>query len=221
MIDDKHRMLFQGPDPVGNPDPPHFSVSPNPDGVADPHLYEAPRSASPSEPPTYDDVMSDLPELENYGYLPDRRRTFYVEPSHMRSRWEDRPAGLDQPPYYGRVFLAHNLHTIPEADEPRASTQSPVTAEPSHFVALAPQPRLGTEATEIMCPACGLWGTTVVRRYPNNRTNALSAWLCTLGWCCCACLCPYYINSCLTTSHFCSMCNTFLGSYYPRAVYYC
>ncbi|KAH8336132.1 hypothetical protein KR074_003768 [Drosophila pseudoananassae] len=213
MAEEKHRMLYQGQDSAQDLSNHHLQIqlltqAPSP--------AQRPLSFSPSEPPTYEDAIAPLQVLESFGYTPDRRRTFYAEPQHIWSRMAE--LAVEETPFSHEVLS--QLQTIPEQDE-EPPPLPPRPAPPVHpgslpdFFALTPQPRLGAEAVAIMCPACGDTIITEVRRTPNSRTNALAGWLCTFGWCCCACVCPYFLNCCRTTSHYCPTCKVFLGSHYP------
>ncbi|KAH8419733.1 hypothetical protein KR009_001991 [Drosophila setifemur] len=203
MADEKHRMLYQGQDPAGNP-----PQSPRP------------LSLSPSEPPTYDDAMAPEQSQPNFGYNSDRRRAIYGEPHHMRCRVEEFSYSMEEV-YFDRQEPP--LNPIQEQEEPENADQPAGEPQPERFpmpkvrdfFAIAPQPKLGPEAVDIMCPACGQNGYTQVRRTHNPRANAWATWLCLMGWCCCACVCPYFFKSCRTTSHYCSACEIYLGSYYP------
>ncbi|XP_017094545.3 uncharacterized protein [Drosophila bipectinata] len=214
MAEEKHRMLYQGQDSSQD-------LSQHP--LQTPLLNPPQRSLSysPSEPPTYEDAIAPPQVLESFGYTPDRRRTFYAEPQHIWSRMAE--LAVEEMPFSEALA---QLQTIPEQDE-EPPALPPRTIPPGHpprlpmpevrdFFALTPQPRLGAQAVDIMCPACGDTIITKVRRTPNSRTNALAGWLCTFGWCCCACVCPYFLNCCRTTSHYCPTCKVFLGAHYPQ-----
>ncbi|XP_001966767.3 cell death-inducing p53-target protein 1 [Drosophila ananassae] len=218
MAEEKHRMLYQGQDPAA--DLPHHPLQSAP-LTQPPSPPQRPLSLSPSEPPTYEDAIAPPQVLENFGYSPDRRRTFFAEPQHIRSRMAELAV---EETHFSREVLPQ-LQTIPEQDEePPALPPRPMPVHPPrlpmpevrNFFALTPQPKLGDAAADIMCPACGERIITEVRRTPNARTNALAGWLCTFGWCCCACVCPYFLNFCRTTSHYCPTCKVFLGSHYPQ-----
>ncbi|XP_033171963.1 lipopolysaccharide-induced tumor necrosis factor-alpha factor homolog [Drosophila mauritiana] len=159
---------------------------------------QRPMSLSPSEPPTYDNAMQKSAIQESLNYSTDRRRTVFAEPQHLRSRVEEMP-----------------LHQM----EDEVSVQSERLAMPPvrNFFILSPQPKLGNQAMDIVCPACGQRGVTRLKRSPNARTNLWAIYLCTFGWCCCACLFPYLWNGCRTTNHYCSVCEIFLGAHYPRS----
>ncbi|EDW45683.1 GM11410 [Drosophila sechellia] len=73
MAEEKHRMLFQDQDPGQD------------------LQKQRPMSLSPSEPPTYDDAMQTSAIQESLNYSTDRRRTFFAEPQHLRSRVEEMP----------------------------------------------------------------------------------------------------------------------------------
>ncbi|XP_032580906.1 LOW QUALITY PROTEIN: uncharacterized protein LOC6617520 [Drosophila sechellia] len=143
MAEEKHRMLFQDQDPGQD------------------LQKQRPMSLSPSEPPTYDDAMQTSAIQESLNYSTDRRRTFFAEPQHLRSRVEEMP-----------------LHQM----EVEVSVQSEGLAMPPvrNFFILSPQPKLGNQAMDIVCPACGQRGVTRLKRSPNARTNLWAIYLCTL-----------------------------------------
>ncbi|XP_065723525.2 lipopolysaccharide-induced tumor necrosis factor-alpha factor homolog isoform X2 [Drosophila suzukii] len=166
---------------------------------------QRPMSLSPSEPPTYDDAMNDAAPsgLASFGYSADRRRTFFAEPQHLRN-------GLEE--------VAH----VEVADGDGPPMQEGLSSPPVRdFFILTPQPKLGKQAMEIVCPACGQRGFTRLKRSSNATTHIWALWLCAFGWCCCACLCPYLWNGCRTTNHYCSACEIFLGAHYPAGCCCC
>ncbi|XP_016979895.1 uncharacterized protein LOC108045179 [Drosophila rhopaloa] len=187
MADNKHQMLYQGQDPGQD------------------LQAQRPLSLTPSEPPTYDDAMAVPSILTNLGYSADRRRTFFPEPQQLR-------LCLEEVPYVEDGYEMPQLEDSPGEEEISRVMTSP---QVRHFFALAPQPKLGSQAVDIVCPACGERGTTRLRRSPHARTNIWALWLCTFGWCCCACFCPYFWNGCRSTNHYCSACEIFLGAQYP------
>ncbi|XP_017030135.1 uncharacterized protein [Drosophila kikkawai] len=208
MEEEKHRMLYQGMDPS--------QASPRP------------ISQSPSEPPTYDDAMATEPPLAHLGFPADRRRTFFAEPQHLRYRLEEMPYLVSEQPQLQVVPELPEeaeLQEEPEMQELPLENPNPERREqrilehpaPVHnFFELTPQPKLGSRALEIMCPACGQQGVTSVRRTAHTRTHVSALLLCTFGWCCCACLWPYLLKGCRITRHYCSVCEIFLGAHYPR-----
>ncbi|XP_053963458.1 lipopolysaccharide-induced tumor necrosis factor-alpha factor homolog [Anastrepha ludens] len=78
--------------------------------------------------------------------------------------------------------------------------------------------KLGPNPCAVSCPVCGANKTTRMVFTPNTRTHICAVILCLAGFCCCACMVPYCMNSCRTGNHYCSQCNTFLGVYNPRRV---
>ncbi|KAH8235315.1 hypothetical protein KR038_010378 [Drosophila bunnanda] len=223
MEEEKHRMLYQGMDPCQTPAEYRFAEQ----ATVDP--ASRPLSLSPSEPPTYDDAMATEPPQAHLGLSADRRRTFFAEPQHLRYRLEDIPYLVIEPP---------QLHVVPEEPELFEEQQEVEVPLESHlarrehrvqpsatvrskfrsfsFFDLTPQPKLGSRALEIMCPACGQQGVTSVRRSPHTRTHVSALLLCTFGWCCCACLWPYLLQGCRITRHYCATCKIFLGAHYPK-----
>ncbi|XP_067632211.1 lipopolysaccharide-induced tumor necrosis factor-alpha factor homolog [Eurosta solidaginis] len=80
--------------------------------------------------------------------------------------------------------------------------------------------KLGPNPCAVTCPVCGACKTTRMVFTPSTRTHVCAGLLCLAGWCCCACLVPYFMDSCRTGNHYCSQCNTFLGVYSPRKAQY-
>ncbi|XP_017073705.1 uncharacterized protein LOC108109639 [Drosophila eugracilis] len=158
-------------------------------------------SLSPSEPPTYDDAMA---TPSSFGDSADRGRTFFAEPQHLRDCLDEMPHLADEDSsQMSGLAVSNQIPSLPSSPPVR------------NFFILTPQPKLGNQAMIIVCPACGQRGLTRLKRSPNSRTNTWALRLCTFGWCCCACLCPYLWNGCRTTNHYCSACEIFLGAHYP------
>ncbi|XP_017479569.1 PREDICTED: lipopolysaccharide-induced tumor necrosis factor-alpha factor homolog [Rhagoletis zephyria] len=97
---------------------------------------------------------------------------------------------------------------------PQQQTQSPTTQVGN----IPTRMKLGPNPCAVICPVCGANKTTRMVFTPNTRTHICAGILCLAGFCCCACLVPYCMNSCRTGNHYCSQCNTFLGVYNPRKV---
>ncbi|XP_017012841.2 lipopolysaccharide-induced tumor necrosis factor-alpha factor homolog [Drosophila takahashii] len=130
---------------------------------------------------------------------------------------KQRPLSLSpsEPPTYDDAMnrLEEEEEVYSQVEE---GSSEELTAPPErNFFIVAPQPKLGSQAMDIVCLACGQRGFTRLKSSPNKRTNIFALWLCILGWCCCACLCPYFWNCCRTTNHYCSACDIFLGAHYP------
>lgn len=204
MAEEKHRMLYQGQDPSqARAEPYQFTVQ-VPVELEIEMERQRPLSLSPSEPPTYDDAMALTPALAHFGYTADRRRTFFAEPQHLRYRLEEMPYLVAEVP---QLQVVPEVPELPEEEEESPSERGreshvqgrrpspPVRREsrlgvPLHFYifyiftdffALTPQPKLGSRAVDIMCPACGQQGVTRLRRSPHSRTHVAALWLCTFG----------------------------------------
>lgn len=180
MAEEKHRMLFQDQDPGQD------------------LQIERPMSLSPSEPPTYYDAMQTFTIQNNLDYSNDRRRTLFAEPQHLRSRVEEMPMPMPMSQMKDEVSvqsegLADNNSIDHRAMPPVRSkcdgnyelnTHSIAYFEivywPDFFI-LSPQPKLGSQAMDIVCPACGQRGVTRLKRSPNARTNLWALCLCTFG----------------------------------------
>ncbi|KRK07006.1 uncharacterized protein Dyak_GE17832, isoform C [Drosophila yakuba] len=94
MAEEKHRMLFQGQDP--SQDLPK----------------QRPMSLSPSEPPTYDDAMQTSAILDSLDHHTGRRRTFFAEPQHLRSKVEEMPMPqIEDEESVQSVGLSEHNHT--------------------------------------------------------------------------------------------------------------
>ncbi|XP_030563177.1 uncharacterized protein LOC115764358 isoform X1 [Drosophila novamexicana] len=160
-----------------------------------------------------------------------RRRTFFAEPLHLRTQLDEphpleaqpaQPLSAERPAVEPQAAPADNANVQAMPQQQQQQQQQSVLVERVRmpqvrsFFALAPQPKLGAKACAMVCPACGQQGRTRLRRMPNTRTHCWALWLCSIGWCCCACLYPYLMNSCRTTSHYCTICKTFLGAHYPK-----
>ncbi|KAH8300890.1 hypothetical protein KR044_002963 [Drosophila immigrans] len=219
MAEEKHRMLYQGQDP-SLPVLRHLALQPR---ASSERTLPVP-SQSPQQPPTYDDAMTKANLRSKHSETScalaqphaDRRRTFFAEPQHLRSRLEVTPQP-EQPANQSATQFQH------EAEVQQAAVSLPQVRIILNsfaclcrgFFALAPQPKLTAKSCSIVCPACGQQGRTRLQRTPNARTHTWALWLCSFGWCCCCCLYPYVMSGCRTTSHYCNACRTFLGAHYP------
>ncbi|KAL7723360.1 hypothetical protein ACLKA6_008561 [Drosophila palustris] len=238
MDEEKHRMLYQGQDP-SQPVLRHLTLSSQ---IRGEDSDETPKTVS-QLPPTYEDVTvikgsllsthrphvsSDmsctLAQLKT-----DRRCTFSAKLMPNQHNYLEQPDAVDVEPTQlmpDNNFNAVVDNQVPPFDgeivEVQPLRQSSILPENDFFpqvrsfFTLAPQPKLGAKSCAIVCPACGQQGLTRLQRTPNTRSHLWALWLCSVGWCCCACLYPYLINSCRTTSHYCSKCKTFLGAYYSK-----
>ncbi|XP_023176435.2 uncharacterized protein LOC111603183 [Drosophila hydei] len=210
MAEEKHRMLYQGQDPSQ----PVCGSQSQRDEVERAERSAAAATAKPQQPPTYDDAMGN--HEPSHASIADRRCTFFAEPQQRRSQLLDEPQQSDEiaaPCPQLRMDIV-KAEARPQQQEPlreRGRMQ-----QVHSFFALAPQPKLGGQACSIVCPACGQKGRTRPRCTPNTRTHCWAFWLCSIGWCCCACLYPYLVDSCRNTNHYCAVCKTFVGSHNPK-----
>ncbi|XP_030387042.1 lipopolysaccharide-induced tumor necrosis factor-alpha factor homolog [Scaptodrosophila lebanonensis] len=122
------------------------------------------------------------------------------------------PRNPSQPP----PVLVVTGQPLPTRTATTTAQQQQHLQEPT-FVHSAPL-HLGPNPCSVICPACGAQKVSRMTHTPNTRTHLGAGLLCLVGWCCCACCVPYCMNSCRTGNHYCSKCNTFLGSYSPRGV---
>ncbi|XP_043586681.1 lipopolysaccharide-induced tumor necrosis factor-alpha factor-like [Bombus pyrosoma] len=68
----------------------------------------------------------------------------------------------------------------------------------------------GPAQQNIICPTCHTNVFTIIEREANMKTHLFALGLCLLGcWCCVPC--PYCMDSCLVTKHYCPSCRTYLG----------
>ncbi|EDW07059.1 uncharacterized protein LOC6584082 [Drosophila mojavensis] len=218
MAEEKHRMLYQGQDPS---QPVWRAQTP----------MEQPREScmEPQQPPTYDDAMGNLNTLRLSAGTPDPtaascqssgadRRCSLSAPALLRSQLleqlDETAAHCSQRPPQEPHMDGGEVSAMPRQQEPRR--ERPRLQQAHNVFALAPQPRLGASSCPIVCPACGREGRTLLRTAPSTRTHCWALWLCSIGWCCCACLYPYLVDSCYNTNHYCTVCKAYLGSHNPK-----
>ncbi|KAH8411284.1 hypothetical protein KR215_001361 [Drosophila sulfurigaster] len=204
MAEEKHRMLYQGQDP-SQPVLRHLALLPR--ACSDGNIPVAPQQL-----PTYDDAVAKASHLPAV----DRRRTFFAEPQHLRSRLELEQQSVNASATQLPYEVVSEVQPAAAVRLPQVRSKLTQLQYLYRFFALAPQPKLAATSCAIVCPACGQQGRTRLQRMPNARTHTWALWLCSFGWCCCCCLYPYVLRGCRTTSHYCNACRTFLGAYYPR-----
>lgn len=104
---------------------------------------------------------------------------------------------------------ARNVITSYQSETSTATTEQTSTTTSSQQGQL----KLGPDPSNVTCPTCGVSKTSRMTHTPNTRTHVSALVLCLIGWCCCACIIPYFMNSCRTGNHYCANCNAFLGTY--------
>ncbi|XP_037954885.1 lipopolysaccharide-induced tumor necrosis factor-alpha factor homolog [Teleopsis dalmanni] len=167
-----------------------------------PHEQRITASASiglPIEaPPSYDMAISSpnwttptAPQVSSIGFQP--HQTYVPNSEAPTSAFVEQPISQQLP----QILLP----------EPQPPQQQQFSTEP---------PKLGPNPCAARCPNCGTYKTTRMCYTPNSRTHLCALLLCLVGWCCCACCVPYCMNSCRTGNHYCTKCNTFLGSFNPH-----
>ncbi|KAL9921146.1 uncharacterized protein ACN427_002309 isoform 2-T2 [Glossina fuscipes fuscipes] len=105
-----------------------------------------------------------------------------------------------------------NAGTSYQSEASTATTEQTSIATPSPQATL----KLGPDPSNVNCPTCGVSKISRMTHTPNSRTHISALILCLIGWCCCACIVPYFMNSCRTGNHYCGNCNAFLGTYTPE-----
>ncbi|XP_047989386.1 lipopolysaccharide-induced tumor necrosis factor-alpha factor homolog isoform X2 [Leguminivora glycinivorella] len=74
------------------------------------------------------------------------------------------------------------------------------------------QQTVGPDLTHTTCRSCHQNIVTRVERKASTRTHIFAGLLCLFGCWCCVC-CPYCMDSCLNTDHYCTNCGAFVGTY--------
>ncbi|XP_023304686.2 lipopolysaccharide-induced tumor necrosis factor-alpha factor homolog [Lucilia cuprina] len=195
-MDQKHAMLYSD---TGN-----ISV--------DQHSSSAAAIGLPIEPPpTYDAATREATPSAPLGWTTNTPDIHY-------------PTSLQYSPHINHhhlpVIVEQSNFPLPvnqQQPQPPLTQQQqqtdgvPITIQPSVNLSS----KLGPNPSTVTCPNCGANKTTRMCYTPNTRTHFSALLLCLVGWCCCACIVPYCMNSCRTGNHYCSKCNAFLGAYHP------
>uniref|UniRef100_A0A1I8P1H1 LITAF domain-containing protein n=1 Tax=Stomoxys calcitrans TaxID=35570 RepID=A0A1I8P1H1_STOCA len=198
-MDQKHAMLYPDPSAMPNDQRSSAAAAIGLPIEAPPSYDMATRAPMPQAPQSNIGWATNGPPISNAPSSSSSRYTDY--PNH--------PHNIDQPRY----------------PSPQSGTnQSTVTARESHettVVTVQPTPttftsQLGPNPSKVTCPACGASKISRICYTPNSRTHLCAFVLCLVGWCCCACVVPYCMNSCRTGNHYCAKCNAFLGTYNPK-----
>ncbi|XP_023172790.1 lipopolysaccharide-induced tumor necrosis factor-alpha factor homolog [Drosophila hydei] len=116
---------------------------------------------------------------------------------------------LAPPTYDQATGTATPALTTGPAPTPAPPLQPPAT---QHTVIVVPNSPFGPEPQDVQCPYCHNYARTRVSYRPNSRTHLIALVLCLLQLYCFVCL-PYCISSCMNTTHYCGMCNRYLGTY--------
>ncbi|GAB1862695.1 LITAF domain-containing protein [Camponotus japonicus] len=104
------------------------------------------------------------------------------------------PPGFAAPPY------------TPYPQPPPPSQPQP-PPQPSVIITAA---AFGPQSQHLTCPHCRANISTRVETEANMKTHLIALLLCALGlWCCVPC--PYCMDSCLATKHYCPSCGSYLG----------
>ncbi|XP_061395979.1 lipopolysaccharide-induced tumor necrosis factor-alpha factor homolog [Musca vetustissima] len=193
-MDQKHAMLY--------PDPNAMST--------DQRTSAAAAMGLPVEaPPSYDVAVGEQqpqPSQQNIGWAPQAPQPAYGNPS---------APSVDHISYPPTQVIT-NQPTVPTSSthsQPQLPSNSvPTTAQSSTPLSA----QLGPNPSKVTCPSCGASKVSRMAYTPNSKTHLCAFILCLVGWCCCACVVPYCMNSCRTGNHYCPKCNTFLGAYNAR-----
>ncbi|XP_023031105.2 forkhead box protein P2 [Drosophila willistoni] len=215
MAEEKHRMLYQGQEPCQI-----MALS----GVSVVRV---------AEPPPYDDAIMMMPSYASYNFneLAERRSTLLQEQLPLdQIDGQQQQQEMEQEPLEEEQEY-QSMEQVDQEQQHHKHQQMAVHRVSLPYLLLGrfalprvrnffQQPKLGDIAIPIRCPACGQNGLTRLERSPNTRTHTWALWLCSFGWCCCACFCPYFMNCCRTTNHYCSNCQIYLGAYYPSSCFH-
>ncbi|XP_073844558.1 lipopolysaccharide-induced tumor necrosis factor-alpha factor [Musca autumnalis] len=200
-MDQKHAMLY--PDPNAMP--------------TDQRTSAAASIGLPIEaPPSYDVAVGEQPQSSNQkigwsspATVPYANPTAPVMPPQHSS--------MGDQVVYPPTQVITNQPTVPSVSAPPHHHQLPSDNIPTTVQPMPPlSAQLGPNPSKVTCPSCGASKVSRMAYTPNSKTHLCAFILCLVGWCCCACVVPYCMNSCRTGNHYCPKCNTFLGAYNSR-----
>ncbi|XP_065368652.1 lipopolysaccharide-induced tumor necrosis factor-alpha factor homolog [Calliphora vicina] len=195
-MDQKHAMLY--PDPNSMPNDQRSSAA-------------AAMGLPVEPPPTYDVATRDGSPSAPIGWTPNATDINYPTSSHYSPHINHHqlPVIVEQ----ANFPLPTNQQQQPQPPltQQQQTDGVPITIQPSANLTS----QLGPDPSTVTCPNCGASRTTRMSYTPNTKTHLSALILCLVGWCCCACIVPYCMNSCRTGNHYCSKCNAFLGAYNP------
>ncbi|XP_017852513.1 uncharacterized protein DDB_G0288467 [Drosophila busckii] len=198
MEEQKHRMLYQGQDPNASgcqavPKPPAYAEA----------ITHAP-SLRHNNNNNNNNSCHRL-SLQQQQQRSERRCTFFAEPQHLRQQQQEQQQQQ-------QLELESAAATSVSA-EPPTPTSVAATSRVHTYIALKPAQRLGATPSLLHCPFCGHVARTVTKRCPSSSSHLWALALCCFGWCCCACLLPYYCClACRATQHYCAACSNLLAT---------
>ncbi|XP_015599907.1 lipopolysaccharide-induced tumor necrosis factor-alpha factor homolog isoform X2 [Cephus cinctus] len=104
----------------------------------------------------------------------------------------------------------------PPGFAPPPPYSGPPPMNPGHMaqpnIIIMQNPNLGPDTQPMTCPHCHANISTRVVQESSTKTHLFALLLCLMGcWPCAPC--PYCMDSCLATKHYCPACNAFLGQY--------
>lgn len=98
--------------------------------------------------------------------------------------------------------------TFGPLDAENATTH--LTKQPQTSPIVVRNLNFGPEQQHIICPSCHANVLTITEKEANMKTHLFALGLCVIGfWCCVPC--PYCMDSCLVTKHYCPNCRSYLG----------
>ncbi|KAM7343300.1 uncharacterized protein ACRADG_010387 [Cochliomyia hominivorax] len=190
----------------------HAMLYPDPNAISpDQRSSAAAAMGLPVEPPpTYDVATQETSTTAPLGWSANTPDIHYPTTSHYSPHMNHHhlPVITEQQTNFP---LPTNQQQLPQTAQQHSADGTPITTQPSTNLSS----KLGPNPSNVMCPNCGASKTTRMFYTPNTKTHISALVLCLVGWCCCACIVPYCMNSCRTGNHYCSNCNAFLGAYNP------
>ncbi|XP_037954897.1 lipopolysaccharide-induced tumor necrosis factor-alpha factor-like [Teleopsis dalmanni] len=114
------------------------------------------------------------------------------------------------PPSYDQATSTPAFTATPAATATAATTSIDTTP-----IVVVTQPAAlpyGPHPVDVQCPFCHNFTRTRIRHKPNSKTHLIALLLCLLQLYCCVCL-PYCIGSCMSTNHYCGICDRYLGTF--------
>ncbi|XP_068628114.1 lipopolysaccharide-induced tumor necrosis factor-alpha factor homolog isoform X2 [Battus philenor] len=128
----------------------------------------------------------------------------------MQSGYEMKEQGVAPPPYPG---YPPNPPVVTSQPVIVGTTVTyPATVVPAEVTAVVVGSPMGTTPAVYMCKSCNNQIITRVERRPSIRTHLFAMLLCVIGCWPCVCL-PYCVDSCNNADHYCTNCNSYIGSY--------
>eukprot|EP01084_Bolivina_argentea_P079911 144839_1 len=118
-----------------------------------------------------------------------------------------------QPPAYNPGVIPNQTQITFKPVQPSAQVQVQNQPVPQQVVvSVVPPPRdFPLHPTQAICPHCQTRQRTAVEKRIGAANWIIAAGLCFFGcWCCVPC--AFCVDDLKDSEHFCSKCNTFLGS---------